>query len=93
MPQLIAAPTIIEAAGKVPKRIEEHVGRVNSSHADISIARMRSPEGWTEPGQRPEFTEFTVVLHGTLSVEFEGGELEVGAGQTLVTAPGEWSAE
>ena len=90
MPRLIEAPSVIEAAGNRPKRIEEYAGRVNSGHAGVSVARMRSPEGWVEPGQRPEFEEITVVLAGMLRVEHEGGALEVRAGQAVVTAPGEW---
>ena len=73
MPTLIPAPTIIHAAGNKPKRIEEYAGRVNTGHADVSVARMVSPEGWDEPGQRPEFQEITLVLRGTLRVEHEGG--------------------
>lgn len=90
MPKLIERPTIIEAAGNKPKKIEEFAGRVNSGHTDVSVARMTSPEGWREPGQRPEFQEVTVVLEGTLVVEHEGGALEVKAGQAVVTNPGEW---
>ena len=90
MPTLIARPTRIEAAGNKPKRIEEYAGRVNSGHQSVSVARMRSPEGWVEPGQRPEFEEITVVLNGMLRVEHEGGSMEVRAGQAVVTAPGEW---
>jgi mannose-6-phosphate isomerase-like protein (cupin superfamily) len=90
MPRLIAQPAIIQAAGTKPKRIEEFVGRVNSAHSRVSIARMQSPGGWQEPGQRPEFEELTVILRGALRVEFEGGELKVQAGQAVVTAPGEW---
>jgi quercetin dioxygenase-like cupin family protein len=90
MPRLIEAPSVIEAAGNKPKRIEEYAGRVNSGHAEVSVARMRSPEGWVEPGQRPDFEEITVVLAGMLRVEHEGGALEVRAGQAVVTAPGEW---
>jgi mannose-6-phosphate isomerase-like protein (cupin superfamily) len=90
MPTLIASPTIIEAAGNLPKRIEEYAGRVNSGHGAVSVARMVSPEGWAEPGQRPEFEEITVVLRGLLTVEHEGGVLEVRAGQAVVTHPGEW---
>jgi len=90
MPQLIEQPTEIEAAGQPPKRIEEFVGRVNSGHKEISIARMTSPEGWHEPGQRPEFQEITIVLRGMLRVEHESGELEVRAGQAVFTQPGEW---
>ena len=90
MPTLIAAPTVVAAAGTKPKKIEEFAGRVNSGHAQVSVARMTSPSGWQEPGQRPEFEEITVVLRGMLRVEYEGGALEVRAGQAVVTAPGEW---
>jgi len=90
MPRLIEAPSVIEAAGNKPKRIEEYAGRVNSGHGDVSVARMRSPEGWVEPGQRPEFEEITVVLSGMLRVEHERGAMDVRAGQAVVTAPGEW---
>ena len=90
MPRLIDSPTIITAAGNKPKRIEEFAGRVNSGHAGVSVARMVSPGGWLEPGQRPGFEEITVVLRGMLRVESENGSLEVRAGQAVVTAPGEW---
>jgi quercetin dioxygenase-like cupin family protein len=90
MPRLIEAPTIVQAAGNKPKRIEEFAGRANSGHSTVSVARMTSPEGWEEPGQRPEFEEITVVLRGALRVEHEGGTLEVRAGQAIVAAPGEW---
>lgn len=90
MPRIIQAPTIIKAAGNKPKRIEEYVGRVNSNHAEVSVARMVSPSGWIEPGQRPEFLEITVVLDGTVHVKGEAGEHEVAAGQAVVTEPGEW---
>jgi mannose-6-phosphate isomerase-like protein (cupin superfamily) len=90
MPKLVSAPKKIEAAGNRPKLIEEFFGKVNSGEAGISIAHMRSPEGWVEPGQRPEFTEYTVVLAGTLRVEHESGLLDVRAGQAVVTSPGEW---
>jgi mannose-6-phosphate isomerase-like protein (cupin superfamily) len=90
MPTLIASPTRIEAAGNKPKVIQEFIGRVNSRHEGLSIAHMRSPSGWVEPGQRPEFEEFTLVLKGTLRVEFEGGLLDVNAGQAVVAHPGEW---
>ena len=90
MPRLIAQPSIVQAAGTPPKRIEEYAGRVNSGHAAISVARMVSPAGWVEPGQRPEFEEITVVLKGTVRVEHEGGTLDVAAGQAVVTSPGEW---
>jgi GNAT superfamily N-acetyltransferase/quercetin dioxygenase-like cupin family protein len=90
MPTKIDRPAVIEAAGFPPKRIEEYAGRVNSGHAAVSVARMISPQGWSEPGQRPEFEEITVVLRGTLRVEHEGGVAEVGAGEAVVTSPGEW---
>ena len=76
--------------GTKPKRIEEFAGRVNSGHAQVSVARMTSPAGWQEPGQRPEFEEITVVLRGMLRVEHAAGVLDVRAGQAVVTAPGEW---
>jgi quercetin dioxygenase-like cupin family protein len=90
MPRLIPQPTIIQAAGNKPKQIEEFAGRVNTGEAEVSVARMTSPAGWVEPGQRPEFQEITVVLRGMLRVEHEQGVLEVRAGQAVVTAPGEW---
>jgi mannose-6-phosphate isomerase-like protein (cupin superfamily) len=90
MPKLIGAPTIIAAAGNKPKVIEEYAGRVNSGHTNVSVARMVSPHGWREPGQRAAFEEVTVVLRGMLRVEYEGGSLDVRAGQAVVTAPGEW---
>jgi len=90
MPKLIEMPAVVPPAGNKPKRIEEYAGRVNSGHGGVSVARMRSPEGWQEPGQRPEFEEITVVLRGTLRVEYEGGVLDVGEEQAVITAPGEW---
>ena len=90
MPRLIEGPTIIQAAGQPPKRIEEYAGRVNSGHQDVSVARMVSPEGWVEPGQRPDFEEITVVLRGMVRVEHEGGAIDVRAGQAIVSLPGEW---
>ena len=87
---MIDRPTLIQAAGSKPKTIEEYAGRVNSGHANVSVARMVSPEGWLEPGQRPEFEEITVVLRGLLRVEFEGGVLDVRRGQAVVASPGEW---
>jgi len=90
MPELIDAPSIVEAAGTKPKRIEEYAGRVRSGEARLSIARMVSPSGWREPGQRPEFEEFTVVLRGMLLVEHDGGTMQVRAGQGIVTRAGEW---
>jgi mannose-6-phosphate isomerase-like protein (cupin superfamily) len=90
MPELIEKPTVVPAHGTPPKRIEEFVGRLNTGHESLSVARMVSPQGWAEPGQRPEFEEMTLVLNGTLHVEHEGGEMDVAAGQALVTRPGEW---
>ena len=90
MPRLIEGPTRIEAAGSIPKQIDEYVGRVNSDTESVSIAVMTSPEGWTEPGQRPEFDEYTLVLEGTVVVEFEGGRMEVEAGKAVVASAGEW---
>jgi mannose-6-phosphate isomerase-like protein (cupin superfamily) len=90
MPTLIQAPTVVAAAGNKPKRIEEFAGRVNSGHASVSVARMVSPDGWMEPGQRPEFEEITVVLKGMLRVEHEHGVIDVHAGQAIVAHPGEW---
>lgn len=90
MPKLIRQPTQITAAGNKPKTIEEFIGRVNSKHDNVSVARMTSPAGWVEPGQRPEFLEISVVLSGTLRVEHESGTIDVAAGQTLICEPGEW---
>ena len=90
MPQLIPSPSVVEAAGTKPKVIEEYVGHVNTREARLSVARMRSPEGWLEPGQRPEFDEWTLVLDGTLRVEHDGGELTVAAGQAVLVEAGEW---
>ena len=91
MPELIAQPSTVEAVGTRPKLIEEFVGRVNTGEARVSIARMRSPGGWVEPGQRPEFDECTVVLAGCLRVESEGGDpLDVRAGQAVLVRGGEW---
>jgi mannose-6-phosphate isomerase-like protein (cupin superfamily) len=90
MPRLIETPAVIAAAGNKPKVIEEYAGRVNSGHSAVSVARMLSPEGWVEPGQRPEFEEITLVLAGMLRVEHEQGTLDVRAGQSVVTKPGEW---
>ena len=90
MPRHIDKPTRITAAGNKPKLIDEFVGRVNSSTAALSIAHMRSPGGWSEPRQRPDFTEYTVVLAGMLRVEHDGGTLDVRAGQAVIAEPGEW---
>ncbi len=86
----IDKPTVIEAAGNKPKLIEEFVGRVNSGTAEASIARMRSPAGWEEPGQTPEFNEYTIVTAGMLLVETRDGTVEVTAGQAIVAPSGEW---
>lgn len=90
MPTLIAKPSIIQAAGNKPKIIEEFVGRVNSGSAAVSIARMKSPGGWSESGQTPEFDEYTVVLNGTLRVTSRTGFHDVTAGQAIVVSRGEW---
>jgi ethanolamine utilization protein EutQ (cupin superfamily) len=90
MPELIAQPSRVEAAGTKPKLIDEHVGRVNNGEERLSIAHMRSPAGWLEPGQTPDFDEYTVVIAGTLHVEHADGTLEVGAGQAVLTRAGEW---
>lgn len=90
MPRLIPGPSRVTAAGEPPKTIDEYVGRVNSGDAGVSLAHMRSPSGWSEPGQRPEFDEYTLVLRGELRVEHSSGELTVRAGQAVHTAPGEW---
>ena len=90
MPTHIAKPTRIVAAGNLPKTIDEYVGRVNSKTDAVSIAHMRSPAGWIEPGQTPEFDEYTVVLRGVLRVKHAGGEIDVRAGQAIVTRRGEW---
>jgi mannose-6-phosphate isomerase-like protein (cupin superfamily) len=90
MPRLIDKPTVIDCVGTKPKQIQEFAGRVNSGHAGVSVARMISPSGWEEPGQRPEFEEITVVLKGVLRVQHENGVLDVRAGQAVVASPGEW---
>jgi mannose-6-phosphate isomerase-like protein (cupin superfamily) len=90
MPTHIKSPTRIEATGNKPKLIDEYIGLVNSRHELLSIAHMRSPAGWTEPGQTPDFEEFTIVLKGMLRVAFNGGALEVGAGQAVIAHAGEW---
>jgi mannose-6-phosphate isomerase-like protein (cupin superfamily) len=86
----ILKPTIIKAAGTPPKQIEEFIGRVNSGTAEVSIARMTSPPGWSEPGQTPEFNEYTLVLRGTLRVTQKDREVDVSAGQAVVVEAGEW---
>lgn len=90
MPTLINKPTIIEAAGNKPKIIEEFFGRVNSKTSEVSIAKMTSPQGWIEPGQRPEFDEYTIVLKGTLQVKSENETIDVKAGSAILTKKGEW---
>jgi ethanolamine utilization protein EutQ len=90
MPTLVQQPTRIEAAGNKPKLIDEYIGHVNSATSQVSVAHMRSPEGWQEPGQTPEFDEYTVVLRGSLRVEHRDGSLDVRAGQAVVTHRGEW---
>jgi len=90
MPSLISKPTVVQAAGTKPKLIEEYVGRVNTKATDVSIARMKSPAGWVEPGQRPEFDEYTIVLNGMLRVTGEDGIIDVRAGQAVLVRGGEW---
>jgi ethanolamine utilization protein EutQ len=90
MPTLISQPTRIQSAGNKPKLIDEYIGRVNSKTATASVAHMRSPSGWVEPGQTPEFDEFTIVLKGMLRVEHKQGSLDVRAGQAVVAHAGEW---
>lgn len=90
MPTLISRPTRIEAAGTKPKIIEEYIGRVNTRTTGVSVAHMRSPEGWEEPGQTPEFDEYTYVLQGTVRVQHKGGALDVVAGEAVITKSGEW---
>jgi mannose-6-phosphate isomerase-like protein (cupin superfamily) len=90
MPELILKPSRVAAAGQPPKLIDEYVGRASTGQAGLSIAHMRSPSGWAEPGQRPEFGEFTIVLRGALVVESEDGQLTVQAGQGVQARPGEW---
>ena len=90
MPRLIEAPTVVQAAGTKPKQIQELIGRVNTGDDRLSIALMRSPVGWEEPGQRPEFEEITVVLQGMVRIEHGEGVIDVRAGQAAVASPGEW---
>jgi ethanolamine utilization protein EutQ len=90
MPTLISQPTRITAAGNKPKLIDEYIGRVNSQTPSVSVAHMRSPQGWEEPAQTPEFDEFTVVLKGMLRVRHNNGEMDVAAGQAVVAHRGEW---
>ncbi len=90
MPYLIAQPARVEAAGNKPKLIDEFAGRVNTQDTQVSVARMRSPGGWIEPGQAPDFDEYTIVLRGMVRVEHEGGAIDVLAGQAVVVRRGEW---
>ena len=90
MPTFIPSPSIIKAAGNKPKVIEEFIGRVNTSTNGLSIARMKSPSGWIELGQTPEFDEYTIVLRGTLRVKTKTGLIDVAAGQAIIVAKGEW---
>lgn len=90
MAQLIERPTVVAAAGNKPKEIREFVGRVNTKTPSVSVAEMRSPQGWVEPGQTPRFDEYTLVIEGTLRVETRAGVLEVGAGQAVHAPAGEW---
>lgn len=90
MPTLISSPTRVEAAGNKPKLIDEYVGRVNSRTPGVSVAHMRSPGGWVEPGQTPEFDEYTIVLKGVLRVEHRDGVIDVRAGQAVIAHKGEW---
>jgi ethanolamine utilization protein EutQ len=90
MPTLLATPTVIKAEGNKPKLIEEFIGRVNSRTDALSIARMKSPSGWVEPGQTPEFDEFTLILRGELRVTSKSGSLDVRAGQAVIAHRGEW---
>jgi mannose-6-phosphate isomerase-like protein (cupin superfamily) len=90
MPTLIPSPTVVEAAGNKPKLIREYIGRVNSDTADLSIAHMQSPTGWVEPGQTPEFDEYTLVLHGMVRVIHKTGAMDVKPGQAVLVQAGEW---
>ena len=90
MPTLVARPTRISAAGTKPKLIDEYIGRVNSKTTGVSVAHMRSPQGWEEPGQTPEFDEFTLVLKGLLRVQYKGGHMDVAPGQAVIAHAGEW---
>lgn len=89
-PELVATATRVEAAGEPPKLIDEYIGRVNSGTTQCSVAHMRSPAGWSEPAQTPEFDEYTIVLSGMLLVHHAGGQLEVQAGQAVISSAGEW---
>jgi len=90
MPELIESPSRVEAAGTKPKLIDEYAGRVNTGEERVSVAHRRAPAGWVEPGQRPDFDEYTLVIGGALRVEYDGGELLVNAGQAVLARAGEW---
>jgi quercetin dioxygenase-like cupin family protein len=90
LPKHIENPTRVQSAGNMPKIIDEYIGRLNTRHEGLSVAHMRSPAGWQEPGQTPEFEEYTIVLRGRLRVRHKQGEFEVRAGQAVVMHPGEW---
>lgn len=90
MPTLIAAPTRVTAAGNMPKLIDEYIGQLNNKEGRLSVAHMRSPQGWEEPGQTPEFEEYTLVLRGRLRVRHRQGSFDVAAGQAVIARPGEW---
>ena len=90
VPKLIAAPTRVTAAGNMPKLIDEYIGRLNTAEGRLSVAHMRSPQGWEEPGQAPEFAEYTIVLRGRLRVRHKQGSFDVTAGQAVIAHPGEW---
>jgi len=90
MPTIVSQPTRIRSAGNKPKTIDEYIGRVNTNGSEVSVAHMRSPGGWEEPGQTPEFDEFTVVLKGMLRVKHKQGEMDVKAGQAVIAHRGEW---
>ena len=89
-PTLLPAPTRVEAAGNKPKLIDEYIGRINSNTSEVSVAHMRSPDGWVEPGQTPDFDEFTIVLKGMVRVEYAGGSIDVRTGQAVIAHQGEW---
>lgn len=90
MPTFVSKPTVIQAAGQPPKTIEEFIGGVNSQTSEVSIARMKSPAGWSEPGQTPDFDEYTVVLRGCLHVETRDQQFDIVAGQAFIAREGEW---
>jgi mannose-6-phosphate isomerase-like protein (cupin superfamily) len=90
IPVLLTKPARVSSAGNKPKLIDEYIGRVNSETTEVSVAHMRSPGGWVEPGQTPDFEEYTVVLKGVLRVEYKGGAMDVAAGQAVIAPRGEW---